>query len=88
MEFFDSLGNPPEQYHRRFQSILIFNGPRYKYIDSIIQSVTSSLCGHYCIYFILQRIKGRSMNNIVHDFYDLNTHANDRLVSDFINDMY
>lgn len=28
------------------------------------------------------------MNNIVHDFYDLNTHANDRLVSDFINDMY
>lgn len=88
MEFFDSLGNPPEHYHRRFQSILIFNGPRYKYIDSRIQSVTSSLCGHYCIYFILQRIKGRSMNNIVHDFYDLNTHANDRLVSDFINDMY
>lgn len=88
MEFFDSLGNPPEHYHRRFQSILIFNGPRYKYIDSRIQSVTSSLCGHYCIYFVLQRIKGRSMNNIVHDFYDLNTHANDRLVSDFINDMY
>lgn len=63
-------------------------GLHWVVFDSRIQSVTSSLCGHYCIYFILQRIKGRSMNNIVHDFYDLNTHANDRLVSDFINDMY
>lgn len=87
LEFFDSLGNPPEHYHRRFQSILIFNGPRYKYIDSRIQSETFSLCGQYCIFYILQRIKGRSMDGLVYDFNDLNTHANDRLVSNYINDI-
>lgn len=87
IELFDSLGNCPEYYQKRFQNILIFNGPRYKYVDSRIQSETSTLCGHYCIYFILQRFKGRSMNDIVHDLNVFNAHANDRLVSDFVNAM-
>jgi hypothetical protein len=26
-EFFDSLGNAPETYHRRFANVLIVNGP-------------------------------------------------------------
>ena len=28
-EFFDSLGNAPETYHRRFVNVLIVNGPQY-----------------------------------------------------------
>jgi hypothetical protein len=87
LEFFDSLGNPPEYYHRRFQNILMVNGAKYGYFDSRIQSETSSLCGQYCIYFVLQRMKGRSMNSIAYDFNVFNTHANESLVSDFINDM-
>ena len=31
-EFFDSLGNPPEHYHRRFKNVLMTNGPRYSYL--------------------------------------------------------
>lgn len=83
IEVFNSLGNCPDYYHKRFQNILILNG----YVDSRIQSETSTLCGHYCIYFILQRLKGRSMNDIVPDFNVFNAHANDRLVSGFINAM-
>jgi hypothetical protein len=30
-EFFDSLGNAPETYHRRFANVLIVNGPQYYY---------------------------------------------------------
>lgn len=42
-EFFDSFGNCLEYYHKRFQNILIFNGPRYKNVDSRIQSETSTV---------------------------------------------
>jgi hypothetical protein len=31
-EFFDSLGNAPEAYHRRFANVLIVNGPHIKTI--------------------------------------------------------
>ena len=40
-EFFDSLGRPPEYYHRRFKTVLLRNGPRLKYK---IQSSGSKLC--------------------------------------------
>jgi hypothetical protein len=36
-EFFDSLGNAPETYHRRFVNVLIVNGPQYYYCSSQIQ---------------------------------------------------
>lgn len=83
-EFFDSFGKPPEYYHNRFKYILTINAPRYKYVCSTLQSDSSSSCGHYCIYYVLQRIKKRSMNNIILDFNVLNLHANDQLVSDFV----
>ena len=35
---FDSLGNAPETYHRRFAHVLIVNGPQYYYRSSQIQS--------------------------------------------------
>lgn len=38
IEFFDSLGNCPEYYQKRFQNILIFNGPRYLINMSIQES--------------------------------------------------
>ena len=31
-EFFDSLGNPPEHYHRRFKNELINNTLQYMYL--------------------------------------------------------
>lgn len=39
------------------------------------------------ISYIFQRLKGRSMNDIMHDFIVFNAHGNDRFVSDFINAM-
>lgn len=86
-EFFDSLGKPPEYYHNRFKYILTLNAPRYKYACSSLQSETSSVCGHYCVYYVLQRIKKRSMNNIVNDFNVLELHANDQLVYDFVRNL-
>lgn len=87
-EFFDSLGNSPEYYNTRFRYILTINGPRYQYSTSRIQSETSSVCGHYCIYFIEKRNKGFSMKNIMHDFSVSRLHENDRLVSDYVKQLH
>ena len=87
LEFWDSLGYPPKYYHQRFQNILIASGSSYKYICSRLQAESSNVCGHYCIYFVLQRIKGRSMSDIVLDFNISYLYANDQLVYDFVNDV-
>lgn len=86
-EFFDSLGNSPEFYNTRFRYILTINDPKYQYSNSRIQSETSSVCGHYCIYFIEKRNKG-SMKNIMHDFSVSRLHKNDRLVSDYVKQLH
>lgn len=83
-EFYDSLGKRPEHYQERFRNILLSNGPCYLLNTSQIQSETSNVCGHYCIYFIFERVRGRSMKRILSDFNVLDLTANDRLVYDFV----
>ena len=54
-EFFDSLGQKPETYRRRFRNVLIANGPQYIYTSDRIQAEDSQTCGLYCIHFIKSR---------------------------------
>jgi len=51
LEFFDSYGNPPSYYHLSFPANLKILSNR----DSL-QSIYSSVCGQYCIYFLYFRI--------------------------------
>ena len=51
LEFFDSYGNPPSFYHFSFPSNL-----RILHNQDPLQSVYSSVCGQYCIYFLYFRI--------------------------------
>ena len=48
-EFFDSLGNAPETYHRRFPNVLIVNGPEYYYCSCQFQPDDTDTCGLYCL---------------------------------------
>ena len=64
LEFFDSYGLSPghygqhlEDYAKRF-SRLVRNCTQ-------LQSLTSNVCGPYCIYFLVKRCQGHSMNYIV-----------------------
>jgi len=64
LEFFDSYGLPPasygqhlEDYAKRF-SRLMRNCIQ-------LQSLTSNVCGPYCIYFLVKRCQGQSMQYIV-----------------------
>ena len=67
-DFFDSLGNLTEHYHRRFKDVFMANGPRYLYLKNRLQALDSEPCGQYCIYYVQQRSRGRTMEDIFRDF--------------------
>jgi hypothetical protein len=66
-EFFDSLGNAPETYRRRFANVLIVNGPRYYYCSAQIQPDGTDTCGLFCMYYFKQRHRGMKLLDIVKD---------------------
>ena len=64
-EFFDSYGQPPEYYHNTFASCLR-NNSRVQLHNSIkLQSDYSNVCGQYCLYFLINRARGRKLKDIV-----------------------
>ena len=79
-EFFDSLGQPPETYHKRFQNVLVVNGPNYVFTNYRIQPYDSDTCGLYCIYFIRQRYRGYSMEDVLKEFSKSDLEHNDRKI--------
>lgn len=80
-EFFDSYGQSPIIYglHKIFQ--------RYKvtYSNKPIQGFNSSVCGQYCILFLLLRSRGYSYSNIISWFTNDNTNEEfDHIVNEAI----
>ena len=58
-EFFDSYGNHPryfrlEKYLDKIARSWTYNGQR-------IQDYFSQLCGHYCVYFLIQKLKDKTL---------------------------
>lgn len=82
LEYFDSYGQPPLTKFNYF-----LKDRRYTYNNEQLQSVISTACGQYVIYYILQRCKRVSMQDIVNDFSD-NYLENDIIVTDVINTRY
>ena len=76
--FFDSYGNNPSvfnlnSYLKQFSIELEFNKQR-------LQGLTSSSCGHYCIFFIRLISRGYSLDEIIQYFSKNNFSFNDNLV--------
>lgn len=62
LEFFDSYGNSPDFYR-----IDVSYYPKIEWNSTVFQSLTSNVCGQYCIYFLHKRCQGRSLYSIVDD---------------------
>ena len=60
IEFFDSYALPPAAYslHSQFRSIVHF-------LKVTLQSPSSALCGHYCLYFLFAGSHGYSFPDII-----------------------
>ena len=81
-EYFDSYGlNPPgiiEEYL----------GKNFIHQKKSLQSHTSTICGQWCIYYILYRCKGYTMRDIVAPFREKSKASNDDHVNKVVNEMF
>lgn len=64
-EFFDSYGKPPTAYHSTWDDHLNLG---YRFNRTSLQSDTTSVCGHYCVYYLKQKRKGVPLETIVKSF--------------------
>ena len=81
--FFDSYGNKPEFYEQTFNEVLEQNSRTYSFNNTCLQSLYSRVCGQYCLYFLLFKARGFSLETIVNRF-TANKRLNDEFVSQFI----
>ena len=82
-EFFDSLGEHPENYHAYFRDVMVARGLPYLYNTIRLQSTESSTCGLFCLYFCHFRARGIAFSNILHHFDPVDLEYNDRIVTQF-----
>lgn len=79
VEYFDSYGKSPD-----VPAILRFlRGKPSVYNRRCLQSRTSEVCGQYCIYYLVHRARGRSMEEITGRF-GTDKNRNDEDVDDFV----
>lgn len=81
LEVFDSYGNSPH-----FYGIQTSNYVNIEWNSIVFQSLTSNVCGHYCIYFLLKRCQGQSLYSIVDYLY--NTNIKDFQIYQFVKKKY
>ena len=60
-EYFDSFGVPPLD-----PRIRDFMGSTIIHNCVPLQQILTNACGFYCVYYLLERARGRSMEDIIH----------------------
>ncbi len=83
-EYFDSYGLPPtiptiRKFLQKFGEL--------QYNKRRIQGLLSSVCGHYCIYFLIQRWHGTSLEEILNKFSS-DCNENDENITEWLNDNF
>ena len=69
IEYFDSFGlSPPEKVLNMMKK----SNKKRLYSNSQIQSLTSSMCGYFCMYYILMRYNKIPIYDILYQFRQLN----------------
>lgn len=67
IEYFDSLANSPNNCIQKYLDYLKKIFPNYIYLQNTIQhQYKNSECGVYSIYFILNRLSGKSFHHLIH----------------------
>ena len=80
-EYFDSFGLPP--LYMRFVNFLDTQCTSWTFNEIQLQGLTSTMCGHHCVFYLLHRCRDIPMSRIVHMFGS-DVRDNDVLVDDFL----
>ena len=79
-EYFDSFGVSPLD-----SRIIDFMDSTIQYNCVPLQQILTNACGFYCVYYLLERARGRSMKEIIHV---LKNSDSDFIVKNMIYDRY
>lgn len=86
-DYFDSYGRPP--FRQEIAAWLDRRTDQWEWNHQPLQSKDTTVCGQYCLYYLLQRARGHSMNFIVQTFKpSYTTYDNDLLVYDWADRMF
>lgn len=78
-EYFDSYGRGPVvREHRDFMAR---SCSRWRYNETWLQSLDSSVCGQHCVMYLVHRAHGITLDNYVQSYFSKNTQKNDEIVS-------
>lgn len=85
-EYFDPLGQPPENKIDRYSFLPHLNkfAPIVNFNSIPVQSLTAGTCGHHCIYFACWKARNYSFDFIITGLYSSDTAANDATVLKFV----
>jgi hypothetical protein len=84
LEFFDSFGLPVEFYGSMFTDFIRNHGGKVKQSFTQFQSNSSDLCGGYSLYFLINRDRGLTYNDVIKSFSNNNTKVNDKKINLFV----
>jgi len=86
LECFDSYGLSPDKYSHSFKS-LMSNFSKLKVNTKRIQSSDTVVCGQYCLFYLMCKTRGYTLEQIVNIFNN-NYHFNDQFVYNFIDERF
>lgn len=81
--FWDSYGRGPNSYNASFTDFLNKNSEQWTYNKRTLQGAYSTVCGQYCVYFLLKMARHVPLSNIVAVFSHDKKH-NDFMINQFI----
>ena len=82
VDYFDSYGGEPSPRLKRW-----WKNRSWTYNPVPLQSPLTSVCGQYCIYYLLHRARGITLDEMLLDFCSDVDH-NDKHVFDFLEDRF
>jgi hypothetical protein len=83
LEFMDSYGLSISSYPRYFMTFAEKNNYRVIESNVMLQSPTSTVCGHYVVYYMFKRLQGCSRRAFYSQFTN-NLDKNDKIVFNFV----
>jgi len=86
-EFWDSYGQSPHLYSKNFVNFLEINSNEWSMNHNVLQSLDSSVCGEYCVYYLIHRCRDFSLQTIVNHFSN-RKRINDAIVYKFVTQHY
>lgn len=80
VEFFDSFGESPGYYNTFFPLWIHKHAQSLKINNKVIQGQFSDVCGQFCLYFLRQRLTGKTMHDSLNFFNSEQPTVNDHFI--------